>query len=89
MPDLSDQTSHHVNLITNTQQCRHAILIPSYIEVEDKAVEVKGLINIGAEAIIINSKLVDQYNLPTVRLPRALTFHNVDDSMNKKGNITH
>ena len=48
------------------------MLIPSYIEVGDKAVEVKGLIDTGAEAIIINSKLVDQYNLPTVRLPRAL-----------------
>ena len=63
------------------------MLIPSYIEVGDKAVEVKGLIDTGAEAIIINSKLVDQYNLPTVRLPRALTFHNADDSVNKKGNL--
>ena len=65
------------------------MLIPSYIEVGDKAVEVKGLIDTGAEAIIINSKLVDQYNLPTVRLPRALTFRNADNSVNKKGNITH
>ena len=88
-PDLSNQISHHVNLVTNTQRRRHAMLIPSYIEVGDKAVEVKGLIDTGAEAIIINSKLVDQYNLPTVRLPRALTFRNADDSVNKKGNITH
>ena len=42
------------------------MLIPSYIEVGDKAVEVKGLINTGDEAIIINLKLVDWYNLPTV-----------------------
>ena len=60
------------------------MLIPGYIEVGGKAVEVKALIDTGAEAIIINSKLVEQYNLPTVRLPRALTFHNADDSMNKK-----
>ena len=66
MPDLSNQTSHHVNLVTNTQWCRHAMLIPSYIEVGDKAIEVKSLIDTGAEAIIINSKLVDQYHLPTV-----------------------
>ena len=65
------------------------MLIPGYIEVGGKAVEVKALIDTGAEAIIINSKLVDQYNLPTVRLPRVLTICNVDDSVNKKGNITH
>ena len=31
------------------------MLIPSYIEVGDKAVEVKGLIDTGAEAIIISA----------------------------------
>ena len=55
----------------------------------DKTVGVKSLIDTGADAVIINTRLVDQYKLPTVRLPRALTFRNADDSINKKGMITH
>ena len=68
---------------------RHALLIPGYIEVGGKAVEAKGLLDSGADAIIINAKLVEKYNLPTVKLPRPLTFRNADDSVNRQGTITH
>ena len=87
--DLPNQSDHYVNLVTNTERRRHALLIPGYIRVGDKTVGVKSLIDTGADAVIINTRLVDQYKLPTVRLPRALTFRNADDSINKKGMITH
>ncbi|KAJ8474036.1 hypothetical protein ONZ51_g7484 [Trametes cubensis] len=59
------------------------------MQVQDKAVEIKGLIDTGADAVIVNKKIVDKYNLPTVRLPKTLTFRNADDSVNSMGTITH
>ena len=59
------------------------------MEVRNKAVEIKGLIDTGADAVIVNRKIVEKYNLPTVRLPKTLTFRNADDSVNKMGTITH
>ena len=58
------------------------------MQVGDKAVEIQGLIDTGADAVIVNQRVVDKYNLPTVPLPQPLTFHNADDSINKKGTIT-
>ncbi|KAJ8456138.1 hypothetical protein ONZ51_g12256 [Trametes cubensis] len=63
--------------------------LPKELHVQDKAVEIKGLINTGADAVIVNEKIVDKYNLPTVRLPKTLTFRNTDDSVNSMGTITH
>ncbi|KAJ8488068.1 hypothetical protein ONZ51_g3765 [Trametes cubensis] len=62
---------------------------PKELHVQDKAVEIKGLIDTGADAVIVNKKIVDKYNLPTVRLPKTLTFRNADDSVNSMGTITH
>ena len=59
------------------------------MQVGNKAVEIKGLIDTGADAVIVNRKIVEKYNLPTVRLPKTLTFRNADDSVNKMGTITH
>ena len=59
------------------------------MQIRDKAVEIKGLIDTGADAVIVNQKIVDKYQLPTQKLPRPLTFRNADDSINKKGTITH
>ena len=58
------------------------------MQVGDKAVEIQGLIDTGADAVIVNQRVVDKYNLPTVPLPQPLTFRNADDSINKKGTIT-
>ena len=79
----------HVTIVTNTERRRSALLIPGYMQVQDKAVEIKGLIDTGADAVIVNKKIVDKYNLPTVRLPKTLTFRNADDSVNSMGTITH
>ena len=79
----------HVTIVTNTERRRGALLIPGYMQVQDKAVEIKGLIDTGADAVIVNKKIVDKYNLPTVRLPKTLTFRNADDSVNSMGTITH
>ena len=76
-------------MTVNTERRKDAILIPGYIKVGNKVVGVKGLIDTGADAVIINTKLVKQYQLPTVRLLKPLTFRNADDSINKKGSITH
>ncbi|KAI0324930.1 hypothetical protein GY45DRAFT_1261857, partial [Cubamyces sp. BRFM 1775] len=59
------------------------------MQVQDKAVEIKGLIDMGADVVIVNKKVVDKYNLLTVRLPKTLTFRNADDSVNSMGTITH
>ena len=68
---------------------RHALLIPGYVEIGEKSVGIKGLINSGADATIINSKLVKKYNLPTVCLLQPLTFRNAHDSVNSHGTIMH
>ena len=56
-------------IITNMMKQQHALLIPGYIKVRGKSIKAKGLLDSGADAAIINSKLVDKYNLPTVKLP--------------------
>lgn len=88
MTDLPN-SDLYVNLVVNTERCRNALLIPGYIEVGDKIIGAKSLINTGADIVIINTRIVDEYQLPTVRLPKPLTFRNTDDSINKKGTITH
>ena len=85
----SQANIHVTSIITNTERRRHALLIPGYIEADPKTVEIKGLINTGADAVIINQRLVDKYNLPTTRLPQPIIFHNADDTVNKSGQITH
>ena len=60
MPDLPN-FDLYVNLVTNTEWCRHVLLIPGYIKVGDKAIGVKSLINIGADVVIINMQVVDKY----------------------------
>ena len=87
MPSQAD--IHVTSIITNTERRRHALLIPGYIEAGQKTVEIKGLIDTGADAVIINQRLVDKYNLPTTRLPQPIIFCNTDDSVNKSGQITH
>ena len=67
----------HVTIVTNTERRRSALLIPGYMQVQDKAVEIKGLIDTGADAVIVNKKIVDKYNLPTVRLPKTATLSSV------------
>ena len=79
----------YVNLVVNTERHRNALLIPGYIEVGDKIIGAKSLIDTGANIVIINTCIVDKYQLPTVQLPKPLTFWNADDSINKKGTITH
>ena len=64
-------------------------MIPGYVEIGEKSVGIKGLINSGADATIINSKLVKKYNLPTVCLLQPLTFRNAHDSVNSHGTIMH
>ena len=87
MPSQAD--IHVTSIITNTERRCHALLIPGYIEAGKKTVEIKGLIDTGADAVIINQRLVDKYNLPTTRLPQPIIFRNADDSINKSGQITH
>ena len=87
-PDLP-QIDLNVTIITNTQRRRHALLIPGYMQVRDKIVEINGLIDTGADAVVVSQKLVDEYQLPVVRLPKPLTFRNADGSVNKSGTITH
>ncbi|KAJ8456491.1 hypothetical protein ONZ51_g12095 [Trametes cubensis] len=78
-----------VTIVTNTERRRSALLIPGYMQVQNKAVETKGLIDTGADTVIVNKKIVDKYNLPTVRLPKTLTFQNANNSVNSMGTITH
>ena len=59
------------------------------MEIGGKSVGIKALVDSGADATIINSKLVEKYNLPLVQLPQPLTFQNADDSVNSHGTITH
>ena len=86
MPTDSDL---RVPVVTNTERRNHALLLPGYIQVGDLAVGVKGLLDSGADAVIINRKVVEKHNLPTVKLPRTLTFRNADDTVNKAGTVTH
>ena len=88
-PDLPKPVPSHVNLVIKAERRRNVLRLPGYIEVGGKVVEVKSLLDTGANVIIISNKLVERYHLPTVKLPRALTFRNADDSINKKGNVTH
>lgn len=87
MPDLPKEL--HVTIVTITERRRSALLISGYMQVQDKVVEIKGLINMGADAVIVNRKIIDKYNLLTVRLPKTLTFRNADDSINSMGTIIH
>lgn len=78
-----------ISIIMNIMKQWHALLIPGYIEVCGQSVKAKGLLDSGVDTAIINSKLVEKYNLLIVRLPQPLTFHNADDSVNQQGTITH
>ena len=60
MPDLPN-LDLYVNLVINTEQHRHVLLIPGYIEVRDKAIGVKSLIDIEVDVAIINTQIVDKY----------------------------
>ena len=86
---MPEDIDPHVTIVINTERRRHALLLPGFMEVGKFAIGVKGLLDTGADAVIVNSKLVDKYKLPTVRLPQTLTFRNADDSVNKTGTITH
>ena len=88
MADLPN-SDLYVNLVVNAERCRNALLIPGYIEVRNKIIGAKSLINTGADVVIINTCIADEYQLPIVQLPKPLTFWNADDSINKKGTITH
>ena len=61
MPDLPN-LDLYVNLVTNTEQCWHMLLVPGYIEVGNKAVGVKSLINTGADVHLIYGSSIF-YNL--------------------------
>ena len=65
MPDLHN-SDLYVNLVVNTERCRHALLIPGYIKVRNKVVGAKSLIDTGADVAIINTRVVDKYWLPIV-----------------------
>ena len=79
----------YIALTTNTEKRRHALLLPGYIHVGKIAVKVRAMLDSGADAVIISKKLVEKYDLPTVKLPEPLTIRNADESVNKQGLITH
>ena len=66
LPLPSQADIHVTSIITNIERHHHALLISGYIEADQKTIEIKGLINTGANAVIINQRLVDKYNLPTI-----------------------
>ena len=66
LPLPSQANIHITSIITNIERHRHVLLISGYIEAGQKTIEIKGPINTGADAVIINQKLVDKYNLPTI-----------------------
>ena len=78
-----------IALITNTEKHRHALLLPGYIHVRKIAIKVQAMLDSGADAVIISKRLVERYNLLTVKLPKPLTIRNADKSVNKQGLITH
>ena len=86
---MPDTPEFIVKLVANTERRRHSLLLPGYIEVGNLVVEVKGLLDTGADAVIINRKFVEKHKLPTVLLPKPLIFRNADDSENKMGKVTH
>ncbi|OSC99797.1 hypothetical protein PYCCODRAFT_1347300, partial [Trametes coccinea BRFM310] len=47
------------------------------------------LFDSGADATIINRKLIQQYGLPTIKLPKEIRFRNADDSINTIEMVTH
>ena len=49
-------------------------MIPGHVKIGGKSVGIKALVDSGADATIIDSKLVEKYNLPLVQLPQPLTF---------------
>ena len=60
-----------------------------YIECGPKVVGIKALFDSGADATIINQRIVEKYHLPTVKLPQEIQFRNADDSVNTIGVVTH
>ena len=55
----------------------------------NKVVHTKGLLDTGADIVLIHQKFVNQHQLSTVRLPRPLNLTNADGSANKAGQVTH
>ena len=63
-----------ISIIISTMKWQHALLIPGYIKVHGESIEAKGLLDSRVDAATINFKLVNKYNLLTIRLPQLLTF---------------
>ena len=66
MPDLPRYPVIQIATVINTEHQKHALLLPGYLEAGDKVIGVKGLLDTGADAVIVNNRLVDKYNLPMV-----------------------
>lgn len=71
------------------QQRRLAYLLSGYVECGPKVVGIRALFDSGADATIINRRIVERYHIPTTPLPRPIRFRNADDSVNTIGTVTH
>jgi Reverse transcriptase (RNA-dependent DNA polymerase)/gag-polyprotein putative aspartyl protease len=55
---------------------------------EGKKAETKALLDSGATESLINPRLIKQHQLSTKRLPKGRKLYNVDETLNKQGEIT-
>src|SRR5229473_4217315 len=53
------------------------------------SVQCKALVNSGATGLFISWRLVKQYRMKKIPLPKPITIRNADDMTNKYGQITH
>lgn len=65
-----------------------SFIIPIKLNVGNKSVETKALIDSGAEGMFINSKLIDEKGFKTLPLSCPITAKNVDNTINKQSLIT-
>ncbi|RXW20770.1 hypothetical protein EST38_g5090 [Candolleomyces aberdarensis] len=68
---------------------RIPIILLSDWSSEKKAVELKALIDCGAEDVFIDQTFAHKHRFPLTRLKKPMKVFNVDGTPNKEGRITH
>ena len=86
---MSNPWDYTISFVTLAQQRRFAYLLSGYVECGPKVVGIRALFDSGADATIINRRIIDKYQLSMVRLPKPIRFRNADDSINTIGTVTH
>ena len=76
-------------MVVNTKRRKEVLSLPGYIKAGKLVVKANGVIDSGADIVLISKQLVKEHGLPMVRLPYPLTLNNADGSGNKAGQITH